>query len=541
MVNLEFLLAQYADDTTVMLDGSESSLNETLRELEFFKNISGLKVNFSKTQVIWIGSKKYSQDSIKTKWKLKWEVNRFKLLGIQFDMDLNKMITINYKDILDKLKIKIQNWQRRHSTPIGKITVIKTLLIPMLNHLFISLPNPPDKIVKELNETFYNFIWNGTDRIKRNVLCQEYIQGGLKMINLDAFITSLKLTWIRRLITDNHKWTKLLGLYTNVDKLLSCGMEFCIKEKKNIHNQFWQDVFKSHIEVITKNQPTDNTQFLSNAIYFNENIKIANKHIFFPKCFDNGIQFINDITKEDGKLMTYQEASNRLNIKINYLQYLSNCMCNAIKAWQNKLKLTNMKEKLMDPIIPHHLQIYLQSRKGTRDMYNILNKSVEEATGKKTWNKLYQFDEKSWRKIFIWPFLVTNDKTLQWFQLRINHHILATNKYLHKIKYIDNPTCTFCAEQVETIHHLLWDCKHTKVLIQDLKSWLADNNIFINITEIPFLFGLYNKSTSIVEQLILLETKYYIFFSRCSKSSLNLTVLKRRLLLYDTNKKSSSF
>ena len=176
------------------------------------------------------------------------------------------MITINYKDILDKLKIKIQNWQRRHLTPIGKITVIKTLLIPMLNHLFISLPNPPDKIVKELNETFYNFIWNGTDRIKRNVLCQEYIQGGLKMINLDAFITSLKLTWIRRLITDNHKWTKLLELYTNVDKLLSCGMEFCIKEMKNIHNQFWQDVFKSHIEVITKNQPTDNTQFLSNAI-----------------------------------------------------------------------------------------------------------------------------------------------------------------------------------------------------------------------------------------------------------------------------------
>ena len=39
------------------------------------------------------------------------------------------MITINYKDILDKLKIKIQNWQRRHLTPIGKITVIKTLLV----------------------------------------------------------------------------------------------------------------------------------------------------------------------------------------------------------------------------------------------------------------------------------------------------------------------------------------------------------------------------------------------------------------------------
>jgi hypothetical protein len=31
------------------LDGSEESLNETLLELEWFKKISGLKINFSKT------------------------------------------------------------------------------------------------------------------------------------------------------------------------------------------------------------------------------------------------------------------------------------------------------------------------------------------------------------------------------------------------------------------------------------------------------------------------------------------------------------
>ena len=212
-----------------MLGGSESSLNETLKVLEFFKNISGLKVNFLKTQVIWIGSKKYSQDSIKTKWKLKWEVNRFKLLGIQFDTDLSKMIEINYKDKLDKIKIKIKNWQRRQLTPIGKITVINTFLIPMLNHLFISLPNPPVKIIKELNETFYKFIWNGTDRIKRDILCKEYTQGGLKMINVEAFINSLKTTWIRRLITYNHKWTKLISLYINLEIFYSCGKEYCTK------------------------------------------------------------------------------------------------------------------------------------------------------------------------------------------------------------------------------------------------------------------------------------------------------------------------
>jgi hypothetical protein len=46
------------------LDVSEESLNETLLELEWFKKISGLKINFSKTQVIWIGSKKYSNKTL---------------------------------------------------------------------------------------------------------------------------------------------------------------------------------------------------------------------------------------------------------------------------------------------------------------------------------------------------------------------------------------------------------------------------------------------------------------------------------------------
>ena len=80
-------------------------------------------------------------------------------------------------------------------------------------------------------------------------------------------------------------------------------------------------------------------------------------------------------------------------------------------------------------------------------MYNILNRSSDEATGKKTWNKTYQFEDESWRKIFLWPFSITKDTALQWYQTRINHHILATNQFLHKIKYIDNASCSFCADQ----------------------------------------------------------------------------------------------
>jgi hypothetical protein len=40
----------------------EKSLSEALAELDWFAKISGLNINFSKTQVIWFGSKKYSEE-----------------------------------------------------------------------------------------------------------------------------------------------------------------------------------------------------------------------------------------------------------------------------------------------------------------------------------------------------------------------------------------------------------------------------------------------------------------------------------------------
>ena len=63
--NTEIKLSQYADDTSAYLDGSQTSLEETLNELDIFANISGLKTNFDKTQVVWIT--KYSTHSIKTR------------------------------------------------------------------------------------------------------------------------------------------------------------------------------------------------------------------------------------------------------------------------------------------------------------------------------------------------------------------------------------------------------------------------------------------------------------------------------------------
>ena len=47
--NEEYKISQYADDTQIFLNGSENALRETLDVLQFFYELSGLKINVEKT------------------------------------------------------------------------------------------------------------------------------------------------------------------------------------------------------------------------------------------------------------------------------------------------------------------------------------------------------------------------------------------------------------------------------------------------------------------------------------------------------------
>ena len=54
--NVEMLTSQYADDTTVFLDGDLHSLNYTVKNLKWFEKISGLAINNDKTKVVKLGA-----------------------------------------------------------------------------------------------------------------------------------------------------------------------------------------------------------------------------------------------------------------------------------------------------------------------------------------------------------------------------------------------------------------------------------------------------------------------------------------------------
>ena len=214
-INKEYLkIIQFADDTTIFLDGSETSLQSALNVLEIFGTYSGLKVNKEKTQIVWIGSKKGNTQKICQHANLKWEANTFRVLGITFSVNLNDMPSLNYDTITVEVERTLVPWRQRKLTPIGKICILKTFIIPRLTTLFMTIPRPSPRTIKLLNKLFYSFIWDyKPDKISRAKLTQGYPKGGLKMTDVDAFITSLKISWIKRLLSNDTPVWKTLGLH----------------------------------------------------------------------------------------------------------------------------------------------------------------------------------------------------------------------------------------------------------------------------------------------------------------------------------------
>ena len=182
----ECKLSQYADDTTMILDGSELSFSRTLYLLDIFADISGLKVNYEKTEALWIGSLKNSNTIIPSNKPITWAERKVYALGVWFSTSDLKDIEANFFEKIEKKK-KVSNWSARRLTLLGRIAILKSLAVSQIVYVLSSLPTPQG-VIKEINSLLYDFLWDGkSDKIKRTEMINSYSKGGLKMIDIQSF------------------------------------------------------------------------------------------------------------------------------------------------------------------------------------------------------------------------------------------------------------------------------------------------------------------------------------------------------------------
>ena len=217
----EYKLSQYADDTQLILDGSEKSLKAALSLLKLYYTMSGLKINVDKT--LWIGSSCGSTETFCNEYALDWSQEQLKILGVTFSPLVFNIWDLNSVEIISKIKNILNQWSKRKLSLFGRVTIIKSLAISKFVHLFISLPAPPNELIKELEKLFYKFLWNsGPDRIKRKVIIKNISCAGLRMVELKSFIKALKISWLseryiaflnNRLSKFFQKWSPLYNYF----------------------------------------------------------------------------------------------------------------------------------------------------------------------------------------------------------------------------------------------------------------------------------------------------------------------------------------
>ena len=431
---------------------------------------------------------------------------------------------------------EISHWNRRNISPLGRITVIKSLLLPKLTHLFLSLPNPSIPFIKQLNTLFFNFIWsNKNDRVARKLLVQPFNMGGCKMIDIEIFIKGLKLTWIRRILMDkkSNKWIDLLydTQDLNFNYLTKFGDSYSDKIAKNMSNSFWKEVIKNLAEFQRNISSTDNLfDILRKPIWENSEIKIGGKCIRYDSWIKKGIILIQDLIDEYGRFYSYEIFIQKYNLNTAFTLYygLKNCIS---EKWPI---IEDCNQREIIPIRPKFIEILLKDKRGSRALCDFfLNKEYSKPKYERKWEEsLYFGDRVDWKVLNNNVFSSTKDTKLIWFQYRIVHRIIATNKFLYNIKIKNDPLCSFCNNETETIEHLFYNCSHVILFWKKVEDWIKEKtNEEIKLSIIDVLFLKNNKRNFALNIMIIL-IKIYIFRKKFENKILKIDEINKILYNY---------
>ena len=118
----EVKLSQYADDTTVLLSDVQPA-SKLFDLLSLFERCSGLKLNQTKSEMLWLGSMHRKKDII---LDLQMSGKPVYALGVHFTYDLEVSEKKNFFDKLGSLKKTLNMWSQRDLSIVGRINIMKS-------------------------------------------------------------------------------------------------------------------------------------------------------------------------------------------------------------------------------------------------------------------------------------------------------------------------------------------------------------------------------------------------------------------------------
>ena len=152
-----------------------------------------------------------------------------KNLGVIFSCNKKVVSSQNFQKKLDKIQKVINTWNMRGLSLFGRVTIVKTFLIPKLLYIS-SIIQTPMEIMKRMERMIFKFLWRGPDKVTRNSVINSVENSGVNLMDIETQIKALKLAWIPRILDSNKKgpWKSYFNYYLKLygeTLLLKCNYE----------------------------------------------------------------------------------------------------------------------------------------------------------------------------------------------------------------------------------------------------------------------------------------------------------------------------
>ena len=190
---------QYADDTVIMIDGSEQSTVNLKLILYCFEWLSGLKINFHKSDVYVFGESQDRKEEVANMLNCRFGEWPMKYLGPPISE--HRVGSTSFAGLVDKMRKRLDPWKGRNLSLGGRLILTNSCLssLPMYTIGFYLLPK---MVHAEMDQIRGNFFWQGAGgdfkyhMAKMDTICRPRTQGGLGLVNTSLMNECLLTKWI---------------------------------------------------------------------------------------------------------------------------------------------------------------------------------------------------------------------------------------------------------------------------------------------------------------------------------------------------------
>ena len=185
---------QYADDTSVLVM-SDHSLRSLFALFDRYERGSGAKLNVSKSHGLLFGPWK---DRTNMPVPLNWSNELITILGCRIGIHCSP----DWESLLGKFEDQLALWKSRSLSFRGRVLVANMLGLSQFWYQ-ATVFDVPKVVIHHINKILFPFVWNKKrEWMARSSVTQPLADGGLGVVDVARKISSLRVIWLRRFLSD---------------------------------------------------------------------------------------------------------------------------------------------------------------------------------------------------------------------------------------------------------------------------------------------------------------------------------------------------